>query len=57
VEPDLALGLAAAAPGFAILVAIAWAAQLDRVLLHHPAQCAHTDRQAETLEARSDSYG
>src|SRR5208282_5325349 len=49
-EADLALGLAPTMSGLAIFVAIARAAQLDRVLLHHPAQGAHPCRQAETLE-------
>ena len=49
-----ALGLAPAVTGPAVLAAVAWTAQLRRILLHHLAQTGDPRRQAEALEAGPD---
>jgi hypothetical protein len=48
------IGLSPAMTAAAVLSAVARAAQVRRVALHHLGQRRHPCRQAETLEARTD---
>jgi hypothetical protein len=54
VETELACSLSPAMTAAAILSAVARAAQLRRVALHHIGQGRDPRRQTETLEARAD---
>ena len=54
VEADLPLGLAPAIPVSPSSPAVARAAQLGRLLIHHRRQSRQARRQAETIEAGSD---